>query len=177
MRRDELPACALAISCKVETTSVSIFVSSCDVLKPSKKCTKGTRASSVAACALTARSCASCTDAEPSIANPVDRIAITSLWSPKMDRAWVARARRDVKDDGRQFARDLEHVRNHQQEAWLAVNVEARAPAWSSPWTAPAAPSPLCISTTAGIAPQRLGRAAAAQASAFSAMLDEGVIG
>jgi hypothetical protein len=60
---------------------------------------------------------------------------------------------------------------------WLAVNVVARLPACSAPWTAPAAPPSLCISTTVGTDPHRFGRCAAAQASAFSAMLDEGVIG
>ena len=58
--------------------------------KPSKKWTNGMRASSVAAWEIRAMSCASCTEAEASIAQPVERQAITSLWSPKIDRAWVA---------------------------------------------------------------------------------------
>ena len=52
--------------------------SSWEVRKPSKKWTKGIRVRSVAAWATTARSWASCTDAEASSANPVWRIAITS---------------------------------------------------------------------------------------------------
>jgi hypothetical protein len=64
--------------------------SSCEVRNPSKKCTNGTRVRSVAACATRARSCASCTDAEASSAKPVCRIAITSEWSPKMDRPCAA---------------------------------------------------------------------------------------
>ncbi len=73
--------------------SSSIFDTSCDVRKPSKKCMNGTRESSVAACAMAAKSCASCTDAALSIAKPVVRHAMTSEWSPKMDNAWVAMVR------------------------------------------------------------------------------------
>jgi alkanesulfonate monooxygenase SsuD/methylene tetrahydromethanopterin reductase-like flavin-dependent oxidoreductase (luciferase family) len=47
-------------------------------LGPSKKCTKGTRDSSVAICAMAAKSCASCTDADDSSAKPVPRTAMTS---------------------------------------------------------------------------------------------------
>ncbi|GBU21516.1 hypothetical protein R80B4_01409 [Fibrobacteres bacterium R8-0-B4] len=66
--------------------SSCIFWSSCDVLKPSKKCTKGTRASRVAAWVMSAKSIASWTFVESSIAKPVCLTAITSLWSPKMER-------------------------------------------------------------------------------------------
>ena len=53
-----------------------------------------------------------------SSAKPVPRAAITSLWSPKIESAWVAtRARGDVEDRRRQLAGDLEHVREHQQQA------------------------------------------------------------
>ena len=58
--------------------SSSIVFSSCEVRNPSKKCTNGTRVRSVAACATSARSWASCTDAEASSAKPVWRTAITS---------------------------------------------------------------------------------------------------
>ena len=51
---------------------------SCEVRKPSKKCSTGTRESSVTACAMAAKSCASCTDADDSIEKPVPRTAITS---------------------------------------------------------------------------------------------------
>ena len=51
-------------------------------------------------------------------AKPVARAAITSLWSPKIERACVGeRARGDVEDRGGQLARDLVHVRDHQQQA------------------------------------------------------------
>ncbi len=69
------------------------MLSSCDVRKPSKKWRKGIREDRVAACATSARSCASCTDDEQSSAKPVVRAAITSEWSPKIDSAWVATAR------------------------------------------------------------------------------------
>ena len=53
----------------------------------------GSRARSVAAVATAAKSCASCTSEEQSIAKPVPRAAITSLWSPKIESACVASAR------------------------------------------------------------------------------------
>ena len=98
--------------------SSSIVLISCDVRNPSKKCRNGTRDRSVAAWATSAKSCASCTELDASIANPVDRAAITSLWSPKIDK----RVRRDgaggdVDHGGRELAGDLEHVRQHQQQA------------------------------------------------------------
>ena len=49
------------------------------------------RASSVLACAINAMSMTSCTELEKSIAHPVERAAMTSLWSPKIDSACVAR--------------------------------------------------------------------------------------
>ena len=69
------------------------LATSWDVRKPSKKWRNGTRASRVAAWATRARSIASCTEPDASMAKPVARAAITSLWSPKIDRAWVATAR------------------------------------------------------------------------------------
>jgi hypothetical protein len=60
---------------------------------------------------------------------------------------------------------------------WLAVKVVERAPFWSAPWSAPAAPASDCISTTSGTMPHRLGRPAADQSSQCSAIGDAGVIG
>ena len=54
---------------------------------------RGTRDFNVAICAISAQSCASCTDAEHSSANPVGRAVITSAWSPKIDSADVANER------------------------------------------------------------------------------------
>ena len=48
---------------------------------------------SVAACAISAKSMASCTEFEHSMAKPVARAAITSLWSPKIDSACAASER------------------------------------------------------------------------------------
>ena len=64
----------------------SIFWTSWDVLKPSKKCIKGILDSSVAAWEMRAKSIASCTFWEHNMAKPVERAAITSEWSPNMDR-------------------------------------------------------------------------------------------
>ena len=58
-----------------------------------------------------------------------------------------------------------------------AVNVVASAPLWSAPWSAPAAPPSLCISTTAGTVPHRFGRCWLDHSSASSAIGDDGVIG
>ena len=60
---------------------------------------------------------------------------------------------------------------------WEAVKVVVRAPACNAPWTAPAAPASLCISTTTGTLPKAFLRPAAAQASGISPSPDEGVIG
>src|ERR1051326_1654286 len=67
-------------------------MTSCEVLKPSKKWMNGTRDLSVAAWEIRARSATSWTEFEESIAKPVDRAAMTSLWSPKIESACVATA-------------------------------------------------------------------------------------
>ena len=77
----------------VALSTWSIFCTSWEVRKPSKKCMNGTRDSSVAACATSARSCASCTSEEAIIAMPVWRQAMTSEWSPKMHVPCTASAR------------------------------------------------------------------------------------
>ena len=48
------------------------------------------RASTVAAWAIRAKSWASWTEFDASMAKPVARAAMTSLWSQKMDSAWAA---------------------------------------------------------------------------------------
>ena len=65
----------------------SILLTSWEVRKPSKKWTKGTRPRKVAAWVMRAKSITSCTEAEQSMAKPVARQAMTSEWSPKIDRA------------------------------------------------------------------------------------------
>ena len=42
---------------------------------------------------MAAKSAASCTEADISTAQPVPRVAIRSLWSPKIDSPWAARER------------------------------------------------------------------------------------
>jgi hypothetical protein len=68
-------------------------LTSCEVRNPSKKCRKGTRVDSVAAWAIKAASCASCTEPDESKAKPVVRVVMTSEWSPKIDKAEVATER------------------------------------------------------------------------------------
>jgi hypothetical protein len=60
------------------SASGATFATSCEVRNPSKKCRNGSRAVSVVAWAIAARSWASCTEPEHSIAMPVARAAITS---------------------------------------------------------------------------------------------------
>ena len=158
--------------------SASTFITSCEVRKPSKKCRNGIRASRVAACATRARSTASWTEPEQSRAQPVARAAITSEWSPKMDRAWVATARAATwKTAGVSSPAILYMLGSISSRPWLAVKVVARAPVCRAPCTAPAAPPSLCSSTTRGTAPQRLGRPSAAHWSAHSPIGDAGVMG
>ena len=57
----------------------SILETSCDVRKPSKKCTKGRLDRHDAICEMSAQSIVSCTELAQSMAQPVERQAITSL--------------------------------------------------------------------------------------------------
>ena len=156
---------------------VSVF-SSCDVRKPSKKWTNGIRARSVAACATAAMSCDSCTEAELSRQTPVWRMAMTSWWSPKIDRPCVASERAatwntvDVSSPAIRYRLGIISSRPCD-----AVKVVDSAPPCSAPCMAPAAPPSDCISMTVGIWPQMLGRRWAAHSSASSAMVELGVIG
>ena len=112
-----------------------------DVRKPSKKWRNGMRVRSVAAWATQARSCASWTEAEASSAKPVWREAITSEWSPKIDRACVATVRAATcMQNGVSSPAILYMFGIMRSRPCEAVKVVASAPAWSAPWTAPAAP-------------------------------------
>ena len=149
-----------------------------EVRNPSKKCRNGTRDSSVATCAASAQSCASCTVAEPSSANPVARAAITSEWSPKIDSAEVARARAATWNTvGVSSPAILYMFGSISIRPCDAVKVVVSAPDCSAPCTAPAAPPSDCISCTTGTLPQRFGRPCATHSSASSAIVDDGVIG
>jgi hypothetical protein len=126
------------------------------VRKPSKKWRKGMRVVSVAAWATSAKSWASWTDAEQSMAKPVCRALITSLWSPKIDKAWVASVRAlTCMQKGVSSPAILYMLGIISSRPWLAVKVVLSDPACSAPCTAPAAPPSLCISITFGTVPQR----------------------
>ena len=138
----------------------------------------GTRDETAAACATSARSWASCTEFDESMAQPVDRAAMTSLWSPKIESACVAMARAvTCSTHGSSSPAILYMLGIIRSSPWLAVKLVASAPACSAPWSAPAAPPSLCISATAGTAPQRLARFSDIQASDSSPMVEDGVIG
>ena len=126
--------------------------------KPSKKCTNGTRVRSVAAWATRARSWASCTEADDSSAKPVWRTAITSWWSPNIERpcaaidlaaTWITAA---VNSPAILYMFGIINSRPCDE-----VNVVANAPPCKAPCSAPAAPPSLCISTTVGTVPHTLG--------------------
>ena len=139
---------------------------------------KGTRDSSEAAWAIRAMSCASWIEPEASCPQPVVRQAITSLWSPKIDRAWVATVRAVTWNTvGVSSPAILNMLGIINSRPCDAVNVVVIAPACNEPWTAPAAPASLCISTTWGTVPKMFFRPAAAQASGISPNPLEGVIG
>ena len=148
------------------------------VRKPSKKCRNGTRDFSVAMWAIIAMSCASCTLDAASIAKPVVRALITSLWSPKIDSACVASVRAAMWNTaGVSSPAILNMLGSFSSRPCDAVKVVVSAPACSDPCTAPAAPASLCISITSGTWPQRFVFPAADQASDSSPMFDDGVIG
>jgi hypothetical protein len=156
----------------------SIFATSCEVRKPSKKWRNGMRESSVAAWATAAMSWASWTEPEASIAKPVWRQAMTSEWSPKMDRAWVASARAvTCMVNGVSSPAILYMLGIIRSRPCEAVKVVARAPACSAPCTAPAAPPSDCISAISGMTPQRLVFPLLAHSSHSSAIVELGVIG
>ena len=76
------------------------------------------RARSVAACAIAARSCASCTEPEQSSAKPVCAAGHhVGVVAEDRERVRRERARRDVQAERRQLAGDLVQVRDHQQQA------------------------------------------------------------
>ena len=97
--------------------SSSIVLSSCEVRKPSKKCTNGTRVESVAAWATAARSCASCDRGrrehrETGLADGHH----VGVVAEDRQRLRGQRAGRDVEHGRGQLAGDLVHVRDHQQQ-------------------------------------------------------------
>ena len=156
----------------------AILPTSWEVRKPSKKLMKGTRLSSVAAWQMAAMSGASCVEAPHSMAKPVERQDITSLWSPKMERPWAARARAAMwKTQGISSPAILYMFGIINSRPWEAVKVVAKEPVCRAPCTAPAAPASLSISTMLGTVPQRFLRSTAVQVSADSPIGEDGVMG
>ncbi len=154
------------------------MATSWDVRKPSKKCRNGTRQRSVVAWATSAKSWASWTSDALSIAQPVERTAITSEWSPKMLSAWVAIERAATCSTvGVSSPATLNIVGIMSRSPCDDVNDVASEPFCTAPWSAAAAPPSDCISMTSGTEPHRFTRPSALQASASSPMVDAGVIG
>jgi len=138
----------------------------------------GTRDFRVEAWATRAKSWACWTESELSMAKPVCRQPITSAWSPKMDRAWVAMVRAETcSTNGISSPAILYMFGMNSSRPWDAVNEVVSEPAWRAPWTAPAAPPSDCISTTWGTVPQTFFRPWALHSSDHSPMLEEGVMG
>ena len=100
------------------SVSCSILFTSCEMRKPSKKCRNGTRASSVAAWAIRAMSCASCTEADDSM-RPARAAAGHHVAVVAEDRQGMGGdgAGGDVEHRRGELAGDLEHVGDHQQQA------------------------------------------------------------
>ena len=103
---------------------------------------------------------------------------MTSEWSPKIDNACVASVRaatcivKGVSSPAILYMLGI--IRSRPCDA---VKVVASAPAWSAPWTAPAAPPSDCISASSGMAPQRFGFFRLDHSSQTSAIGLLGVIG
>ena len=133
----------------------------------------------VAMCAIAAMSCASWTEPEDSRAKPVARQAITSEWSPKIERAWVAMVRAATcMQKGVSSPAILYMLGIIRSRPCDAVKVVASAPACSAPWTAPAAPAfRLHLHHLRHRRPRGWARPCADQESASSPIVEEGVIG
>ena len=134
--------------------------------------------SRVARCEATARSMVSCTEAAATRAKPVLRTDMTSEWSPKMESDWQASERAETWNTvGSISPAILCMLGIISSRPCDAVKVVVSEPAVSAPCTAPAAPPSDCISITSTSWPKMFLRPAAAQESANSPMLDEGVMG
>ncbi len=106
------------------------------------------------------------------------RACITSLWSPKIDRAWVAIVRAATwMTVGVSSPAILNMFGIISSSPWEAVKVVPSAPRWSAPCSVPAAPASDWSSRTSGTRPHRFGRDAAAQSSASSPIFVAGVMG
>ncbi len=128
---------------------------------------------------MAAMSCASCTELEASSAKPVPRVAITSEWSPKMDEGVGSdRAGGNVKDRRRQFAGDLVHVGDHQQQSLRGRERGGQRPGLQGTMDgAGSAPFGLQFDDGGHRAPTGSCGLALAHSSDSSPMPEEGVIG
>ncbi len=122
-------------SLRISSYSIpSILSISWLVRKPSKKCRNGTFALSVERCATSARSIASWTELDASMAKPVWRHAITSEWSPNMLSACAASARALTWKTVGKSSPDILYILGiMSSKPWLAVYVVVSAPAASEP--------------------------------------------
>ncbi len=112
------------------------------------------------------------------MAKPVARVAMTSEWSPKMDRAWAARERAATWiTTGESSPAILYMLGIISNNPWEAVNVVVSAPACTAPWTVPEAPPSLCISMISGMPPQMFFFPWADHSSENSPMGEAGVMG
>lgn len=151
---------------------------SCEVRKPSKKFMKGTEVFSVAMWLTSAMSIVCCTLLPARIANPVCRVAITSVWSPKMHSACLVIARAATwKTSGFSAPAMMYMLGTMSSSPWEDVNVVTLAPTSTTPWHAPAAPASDCICVTSQISPKRFLRPAPAQFATQSPMAVAGVMG
>ena len=115
---------------------------SCEVRKPSKKWRKGTRGLERRRLGDQGEVVGLLHELEQSRAKPVGRTAMTSLWSPKMESAWVASDRAATCKTARVSSPAILYMFGIiSSRPCEAVNVVARAPACKAPWTAPAAPA------------------------------------
>ena len=120
----------------------------------------------------------SCALLEQSIAHPVARQAMTSSWSPKIERAWVAMARAAMWNTVEVSSPAILYMLGiMSRRPWEAVKVVVSAPVVRAPCTAPAAPASDCISTTEGTVPQMFFVPSAESSSATSPIVEDGVMG
>ncbi len=139
---------------------------------------KGILDSRVAVCDIRAKSIASWTFFEQSMAKPVARATMTSEWSPKIDKPWQARERAVMwKTVGVSSPAILYMLGIISKSPCEAEIVVAKAPVVKEPCTAPATPASDCISLTFGTEPHIFTCPAAVLASHISAMGEDGVMG
>ena len=120
----------------------------------------------------------SCTLPLESMAQPVARQAITSLWSPKMLMAWVPTVRLATWSTAGSREPAIRYITGIISiSPWAEVKLTPRDPASQAPWTAPMAPASDCISTSRTGWPNRFFRPWALHSSVCSAMGEEGVMG